>query len=107
MGFDDDDDDDDVNVMHHLGQRCMSAIVSALQIQTSAAQAYNHEAYVVWCLTPIENDSLDQRRQNTARFWCRTRNFLLRNNIACLKSDQAKSCTIPAGIVGPRAQCKE
>ena len=26
-----------VNVMHHLGQRCMSAIVSALQIQTSAA----------------------------------------------------------------------
>ena len=36
-GDDDDDDDDDVNVMHHLGQRCMSAIVSALQIQTSAA----------------------------------------------------------------------
>ena len=40
--YHDDDDDDDgdgdgVNVMHHLGQRCMSAIVSALQIQTSAA----------------------------------------------------------------------
>ena len=34
---DDDDDDDDVNMMHHLGQRCMLSIVSALQIQISVA----------------------------------------------------------------------
>ena len=42
-GDDGDDDggdgDDDVNIMHHLGQRCMLAIVSALQIQTSVSSA--------------------------------------------------------------------
>ena len=36
-----DDDDDDVNIMHHLGQRCMLTIVSALQIQNLSRLGLN------------------------------------------------------------------
>jgi len=39
--YDDDDDDDDVNIMHHLGQRCMLTIVSALQIQNLSRLGLN------------------------------------------------------------------
>ena len=72
FGDDDDDDDDDVNIMHHLGQRCMLTIVSALQIQNLSRLGLNSWSICRLVLNTNWNDFLDQKRQSTVDFWCRT-----------------------------------
>ena len=61
-----------VNIMHHLGQRCMLTIVSALQIQNLSRLGLNSWSICRLVLNTNWNDFLDQKRQSTVDFWCRT-----------------------------------
>jgi hypothetical protein len=68
-----------------------------------------HEAYAVWCSTPIEMILLIKDAKTQFVFGAEHEiSTCRRKSIAFLESDQAKFCAIPAGIVSPRsprAQC--
>ena len=76
--------------MHHLGQRCMLSIVSALQIQIMK--------WFFWSKTPKRSWFFGAERPIIFS-WGRVLFFW--------ESDQVNFCAIPAGIVNPRVECKE